>query len=86
MLLNIYNVSAMQVIYGDTDSVMVRFGVQTVEEAMKLGLEAAAAVSETFIKPIKLEFEKVVHCAVHIPMAQLSELLSTIGLFPLPAN
>jgi len=48
-----------KVIYGDTDSVMVRFGVQTVEEAMKLGLEAAATVSETFIKPIKLEFEKV---------------------------
>jgi len=48
-----------KVIYGDTDSVMVRFGVSTVAEAMKLGQEAAGAVSEKFIKPIKLEFEKV---------------------------
>jgi len=48
-----------KVIYGDTDSVMVRFGVSTVEEAMKLGHEAATAVTENFVKPIKLEFEKV---------------------------
>jgi len=48
-----------KVIYGDTDSVMVRFGVNTVAEAMKLGQEAAGAVSDKFIKPIKLEFEKV---------------------------
>merc|ERR1740138_1013011 len=48
-----------QVIYGDTDSVMVKFGVDSVEEAMTLGQEAADMVSETFIKPIKLEFEKV---------------------------
>jgi hypothetical protein len=32
------------VIYGDTDSVMVRFGVGTVAEAMKLGQEAADKV------------------------------------------
>lgn len=25
------------IVYGDTDSVMVKFGVETVEEAMKLG-------------------------------------------------
>jgi len=48
-----------QVIYGDTDSVMVKFGVDTVGEAMDLGHEAADLVSATFIKPIKLEFEKV---------------------------
>ncbi|CAN1169464.1 DNA polymerase delta catalytic subunit [Linum perenne] len=48
-----------EVIYGDTDSVMVQFGVPTVEEAMKLGREAAEHISGTFIKPIKLEFEKV---------------------------
>nr|BAJ78732.1 DNA polymerase delta catalytic subunit [Metriocampa sp. 44] len=48
-----------KVIYGDTDSVMVRFGVQTVAEAMKLGKEAAEFVSTKFIPPIKLEFEKV---------------------------
>jgi DNA polymerase delta subunit 1 len=48
-----------QVIYGDTDSVMVKFGCDTVEEAMRLGQEAADMVSATFIRPIKLEFEKV---------------------------
>ena len=48
-----------QVIYGDTDSVMVRFGVDTVAESMELGKEAADYVSSHFPKPIKLEFEKV---------------------------
>ena len=48
-----------EVIYGDTDSVMVHFKVPDVARAMELGREAAASVSKTFIKPIKLEFEKV---------------------------
>lgn len=48
-----------KVIYGDTDSVMVKFGVTELEDAMKLGEEAAEYVSSKFIKPIKLEFEKV---------------------------
>ncbi|KAK3995103.1 DNA polymerase family B-domain-containing protein [Cladorrhinum sp. PSN332] len=48
-----------QVIYGDTDSVMVKFGTTDLAEAMKLGEDAANFVSSKFIKPIKLEFEKV---------------------------
>ncbi|KAK3325423.1 DNA polymerase family B-domain-containing protein [Apodospora peruviana] len=48
-----------QVIYGDTDSVMVKFGTKDLAEAMKLGEDAANFVSSKFIKPIKLEFEKV---------------------------
>lgn len=48
-----------QVIYGDTDSVMVKFGTTDLAEAMKLGEEAANYVSAKFVKPIKLEFEKV---------------------------
>ncbi|KAF8243268.1 DNA polymerase delta catalytic subunit [Wilcoxina mikolae CBS 423.85] len=48
-----------QVIYGDTDSVMVKFGPKDLPTAMKLGEEAAALVSSRFISPIKLEFEKV---------------------------
>ncbi|KFY30776.1 hypothetical protein V493_01672 [Pseudogymnoascus sp. VKM F-4281 (FW-2241)] len=48
-----------QVIYGDTDSVMVKFGTKDLAESMKLGEEAAAFVSSKFVKPIKLEFEKV---------------------------
>ncbi|KAG0586012.1 hypothetical protein M758_2G055400 [Ceratodon purpureus] len=55
---NSYSYDA-EVIYGDTDSVMVQFGTPDVNEAMKLGREAAQQISDTFTKPIKLEFEKV---------------------------
>lgn len=48
-----------QVIYGDTDSVMVNFGVETVAQTMELGQHAAQNVSQQFVNPIKLEFEKV---------------------------
>ena len=48
-----------QVIYGDTDSVMVKFGPNELAKTMELGREAADYVSSKFIKPIKLEFEKV---------------------------
>lgn len=49
-----------KVVYGDTDSVMVKFGVPTVGEAMELGLQAAEAITrDLFVKPIALEFEKV---------------------------
>ncbi|MEW5314891.1 MAG: hypothetical protein WDW38_006353 [Sanguina aurantia] len=47
------------VIYGDTDSVMVNFKVPEVKRAMELGREAAAFVSQSFPHPVKLEFEKV---------------------------
>lgn len=48
-----------KVIYGDTDSVMVKFGPKELDKAMELGQDAANYVSAKFIKPIKLEFEKV---------------------------
>ncbi|EEB07716.1 DNA polymerase delta catalytic subunit Cdc6 [Schizosaccharomyces japonicus yFS275] len=48
-----------KVIYGDTDSVMVKFGKKDLTEVMKLGQEAADFVSDQFLNPIKLEFEKV---------------------------
>merc|ERR1719197_1277433 len=38
---------------------MVKFGTDDLREAMRLGQEAAEMVSATFIRPIKLEFEKV---------------------------
>lgn len=38
---------------------MVKLGVNTVQEAMNIGTEAAAWVSSHFVPPIKLEFEKV---------------------------
>ncbi|KAJ3102438.1 DNA-directed DNA polymerase delta [Phlyctochytrium planicorne] len=48
-----------RVIYGDTDSVMVKFGPKNVEDAMKLGREAADYVTRHFVRPINLDFEKV---------------------------
>ncbi|CCK68230.1 DNA-directed DNA polymerase delta POL3 KNAG_0A05660 [Huiozyma naganishii CBS 8797] len=46
------------VVYGDTDSVMVKFGSNDLKEVMDLGTEAAAYVSTLFKHPINLEFEK----------------------------
>ncbi|XP_075696282.1 DNA polymerase delta catalytic subunit isoform X2 [Rhinoderma darwinii] len=57
-LANGYKADA-KVIYGDTDSVMCKLGVQTVSETMEVGREAAEWVSSHFTPPIKLEFEKV---------------------------
>ena len=48
-----------KVVYGDTDSVMIQFGVATVAESMALGQEAAQFISSQFPEPIRLEFEKV---------------------------
>jgi len=48
-----------KVIYGDTDSVMVKFGPKDLSTAMELGKDAAEFVSQKFVTPIKLEFEKV---------------------------
>ncbi|KAK3263135.1 DNA polymerase delta catalytic subunit [Cymbomonas tetramitiformis] len=49
------------VVYGDTDSVMVRFGCADVAEAMRLGALAADRVTTLFPAPVQLEFEKVYH-------------------------
>ena len=47
------------VVYGDTDSVMVKFGLPDIASSMELGAEAAAYVNEHFVDPIALEFEYV---------------------------
>lgn len=47
------------VIYGDTDSVMIRFGETDMTKVMEMSVEAAKYVTSHFIKPINLEFEKV---------------------------
>lgn len=47
-----------KVVYGDTDSVFVKFGVPDVEESMRLGEEAAAAVSKCFIAPVRLSLRR----------------------------
>ncbi|KIM44857.1 hypothetical protein M413DRAFT_442827 [Hebeloma cylindrosporum] len=49
-----------EIIYGDTDSVMVRFGPTDLARVMDLGMQRSASfVTAQFIKPINLEFEKV---------------------------
>lgn len=50
-----------ETLYGDTDSVMVRFGgsCQTVAEAFKWGAKLEALLNEQFIAPIEMEMEKV---------------------------
>ena len=48
-----------QVIYGDTDSVMIKFGESDMTKVMATASEAADYVTTSFVAPIKLEFEKV---------------------------
>ncbi|KAL0091377.1 DNA polymerase family B-domain-containing protein [Phycomyces blakesleeanus] len=48
-----------RVIYGDTDSVMIKFGCDNLKEAMDLGQKAAKLVTMEFERPINLDFEKV---------------------------
>lgn len=48
-----------EVVYGDTDSVMVKFGPPTIAETMPLAEKAAEEVSKIFPRPIRLEFEKI---------------------------
>ncbi len=53
-----------KVIYGDTDSVMVKFPIEIqgkskqeqIQQAMDFGKEAAESISKEFKDPIKLEF------------------------------
>ncbi|KAL0483623.1 DNA polymerase delta catalytic subunit [Acrasis kona] len=65
------------VIYGDTDSIMVKFGTADLATAMELGKEAAALVSKKFISPIKLEFEKVYHPYLLLAKKRYAGLLWT---------
>ena len=50
-----------EVVYGDTDSVMVKFGPEgfPLEEASKLSNEACKVCSSIFPAPVRLEFEKI---------------------------
>lgn len=66
---------------------MVNFYVKSVEDGMKIGADAAAFVSEKFIKPIKIEFEKVnIPFALEEPFTlfMIQNLFS--GIFPVFVN
>lgn len=66
------------VVYGDTDSVMIRFGKgKSLAECMKLGEEAAEAISSIFPKPVKLEFEKCYYPYLLISKKRYAGLLWT---------
>ena len=47
-----------QVLYGDTDSVMISFGIKDLARTMELGKESAEYVTSFFAEPICLQFEK----------------------------
>jgi DNA polymerase delta subunit 1 len=66
-----------KVIYGDTDSVMIKFGSDDLAECMRLGLEAAEYVTGHFVKPINLEFEKAYHPYLLISKKRYAGLLFT---------
>eukprot|EP00898_Chlorokybus_atmophyticus_P005186 jgi/Chlat1/5669/Chrsp37S00424 len=50
-----------KVIYCQTDSVFVRFAGASVQDAIRLGHEAAKAATAQFPQPISLKFERVMH-------------------------
>lgn len=65
------------VIYGDTDSVMINMGTKDIAEAIRLGKEAAILLSDRFLKPIKLEFEKVYYPYLLLTKKRYAGLLWT---------
>lgn len=65
------------IIYGDTDSVMISFGTNDVAKAMDLGKLASQIISKKFISPIKLEFEKVYYPYLLLKKKKYAGLLWT---------
>jgi DNA polymerase delta subunit 1 len=67
-----------EVVYGDTDSVMVKFGTATVKDTFPLAIEAAEKCSNIFPDPILLEFEKVSSLGVlnYVPVVVFSSVCS----------
>lgn len=66
------------VVYGDTDSVMIKFDTTDIKRAMELGREASKHVTKEFNKePISLEFEKVYYPYLLISKKRYAGLLWT---------
>ncbi len=72
-----------QVVYGDTDSVMVKFGTSTVVDTFPLAIEAAEKCSAIFPDPILLEFEKVNFVVTSISKGSNPILIVILSLSPL---
>lgn len=66
-----------EVIYGDTDSVMINFKERDLRKAMDLGRAAAELLTKQFVKPVKLEFEKVYYPFLLISKKRYAGLLYT---------
>ncbi|CAG9325959.1 REV3 [Blepharisma stoltei] len=57
-----------KVIYGDTDSMMIKLGGRTVEQAFQVGKEIANAINQSNPKPVEILLEKV-----YCPMITLAK-------------
>lgn len=68
---------ASKVIYGDTDSIMINFGINSLKEVMELGKQAAKLVTSHFLSPISLEFEKCYYPYLLINKKRYAGLLWT---------
>ncbi|KAL7485072.1 hypothetical protein ACHAW6_012798 [Cyclotella cf. meneghiniana] len=69
-----------QVVYGDTDSVMVKFGTKTVKDTFPLAIEAAEKCSNIFPDPILLEFEKKRYAGLMWTQVDKYDYMDTKGL------
>ena len=56
---------------------MINFGINDMQTVMKLGKEAAELWSEQFLRPIKLEFEKVYYPYLLLSKKKYAGLLWT---------
>ena len=56
---------------------MINFGINDMQTVMKLGKEAAELCSEQFLRPIKLEFEKVYYPYLLLSKKKYAGLLWT---------
>ncbi|XP_049851276.1 uncharacterized protein LOC126325829 [Schistocerca gregaria] len=65
------------IVYGDTDSVMVKFGTSDLNEAIQLGKRAAEFVTSKFPRPVSLEFEKVYYPYLLVSKKRYAGLLWT---------
>ena len=53
-----------KIVAGDTDSIFILWGVDTIEEAHALAIEAEELCNRNFRRPIRLEFEKQLYPAI----------------------
>lgn len=61
-----------EVIYAQTDSVFVRFKDASIDDAIKLGTQAAEIVSQAFPSPIVLKFERVISNSYNSDLPKVS--------------